>query len=452
MDYERTAGAQAGGAPASVWMRLRCRTVAGEDATPFQWAAAAADMGSQLGGFLPFRMYRTINADITLHINRLPTTSWIGLDGVHRVAADAIGQTTATDVRRVGSRRAPAVVGPHRPLGGLRHGRGGRDAENRAEVQRDKGDLVFDELDEKLAAFNAFRKSDGAAADAILGELGANDAVDRDIVLQLAGKRPLGHPERFDAAHAMAIRSLEVLDRNGARSVTTKLPGPLNAIGAYLIQLVTRFIVSNHQKSLAQNMRKLYARREANCLPDDPARHQLRRARIHADLVGEGFKKNPLGVPSFLLGGALVSSIIGGVVDGATSATGNKTGWFVIGGDAAGAVDGRQLGHHPGRGRGSTTDRADHGEAVQGALRDHRSLRQPTRRLGEAVRPDRDDHPDRRLGARADRRRHRLVLRRLVANAGGLWSTTGRVSSPSTRGRAARGSWPRPPRSRPCRC
>lgn len=196
----------------------------------------------------------------------------------------------------------------------------------------ERGDLVLDELDEKLAAFNAFRKSDGAAADAILGELGANDGVDRDIVLQLAGKRPLGHPERFDAAHAMAIRSLEVLDRNGARSVETKLPGPLNAIGGYLIQLVTRFIVSNHQKSLAQNMRKLYARREANCLPDDPARHQLRRARLHADLVGEGFKKNPLGVPSFLLGGALISSLIGGVVDGATSATGNKAGWFILGG------------------------------------------------------------------------------------------------------------------------
>ena len=195
-----------------------------------------------------------------------------------------------------------------------------------------RGDLVFDQLDEKLAAFNAFRKSDGAAADRILGELGANDGVDRDIVLELAGKRPLGHPERFDEAHAMAIRSLEVLDRNGARSVTTKLPGPLHAVGAYLIQLVTRFIVSNHQKSLADNMRRLYARREANCLPDDPARHQLRRARLHADLVGEGFRKNPLGVPSFLLGGALVSSLISGVVNGATSATGNKAGWFAIGG------------------------------------------------------------------------------------------------------------------------
>lgn len=102
MDYERTRGVQGRGAPAVVWMQLRCRTVAGEDPTPFQWAAAAADMGSQLGGFLPFHTFRTINADITLHLNRLPTTPWIGLDGVHRVAADAIGQTTASMFDEVG--------------------------------------------------------------------------------------------------------------------------------------------------------------------------------------------------------------------------------------------------------------------------------------------------------------------------------------------------------------
>ncbi len=95
MDYERTAGGIGGGAPASIWMRLRTKVVKGEEPSPFQWLAAAADMGSQLGGYLPYRTYRTINADITAHIGRLPTTPWIGMDGVHRVAADAIGQTTA---------------------------------------------------------------------------------------------------------------------------------------------------------------------------------------------------------------------------------------------------------------------------------------------------------------------------------------------------------------------
>jgi hypothetical protein len=170
--------------------------------------------------------------------------------------------------------------------------------------------LVLDELDDRLAAFNALRKSDGAQADEVLTELGATDSVDRDIVLELAGKRPLGHPARFPAAHAMAIRSLEVLDRNGARGVKTRIPGPLDPVANYFVQLVTRFIVRNHQKSLVDNMRRLYARREANCLPDDPSRHMLTRARKHAELVSEGFKRNPIGVPTFLLGGAAFSTAL----------------------------------------------------------------------------------------------------------------------------------------------
>lgn len=96
MDYRRTRGGIGTGAPASVWMRLRCRVVAGEDATPFQRLAVAADMGSQIGGYLPFAEFRTINADITVHIDRLPQSSWIGLDGEHRALPDAVGQTMAS--------------------------------------------------------------------------------------------------------------------------------------------------------------------------------------------------------------------------------------------------------------------------------------------------------------------------------------------------------------------
>jgi len=77
--------------------------------------------------------------------------------------------------------------------------------------------LLLDELDEKFAAFQVFRKSDIAAADKLLGSLGAQDDVDKDIVLELSSARPLGHPDRFEHAHSLAVRALEVLDRNGAR-------------------------------------------------------------------------------------------------------------------------------------------------------------------------------------------------------------------------------------------
>jgi len=187
------------------------------------------------------------------------------------------------------------------------------DTTTESDAPVDERNLVLDEIEERFEAFNAFRKSDGESADAILNDLGATDSVDRDIILELSAKRPLGHPERFNEAHSMAIRSLEVLDRNGARGVKVRGLGPAAPIVAWFVQLVTRFIVRNHQRTLIDNVRRLYARREANCLPDDPARRDLHRARLHANIVSEGFRRNPLGVPTFLIGGAAFSTVIGSV-------------------------------------------------------------------------------------------------------------------------------------------
>ena len=58
-------------------------------------------------------------------------------------------------------------------------------------------DEMVDEFGEKLRAFQAFRKSDSEASESILTALGAQDDVDKDIVLELSARRPLGHPERF---------------------------------------------------------------------------------------------------------------------------------------------------------------------------------------------------------------------------------------------------------------
>ena len=64
-----------------------------------------------------------------------------------------------------------------------------------SDPETQKKDLLLDELDEKFAAFQAFRKSDTAAADEILGGLGAQDDVDKRIVLELSSPAPLGHPD-----------------------------------------------------------------------------------------------------------------------------------------------------------------------------------------------------------------------------------------------------------------
>jgi hypothetical protein len=170
--------------------------------------------------------------------------------------------------------------------------------------------LVLDDLDEKFRAFQAFRKSDSTATESILDALGAQDDVDRDIVLELSSPRPLGHPERFAEAHALMVRSLEVLDRNGARGVRVSGLGPFSPVAAYLIRQVAHFIVRSYQSSVVDSVMWLYARREANAGLDDPSRAMLTRARIHMVRLAPGFKHSPLGIPTFLVGGAVLSTLL----------------------------------------------------------------------------------------------------------------------------------------------
>ena len=176
----------------------------------------------------------------------------------------------------------------------------------------DEPNLVLDELEERFSAFQLVRKTDEDAKTRALTELGATSDVDGDIILELSSEWPLGHPERFEKAHRIAVRSLEVLDRNGARGVKTQAPiGPLNHVAGFLIQLVTRFIVRQHLKRQVQHIHWLYVRREANTHLDNPFRSKLRRVRIEAERLVPTFNTNPLGVPTFIFGGAAISWLLG---------------------------------------------------------------------------------------------------------------------------------------------
>ena len=178
-----------------------------------------------------------------------------------------------------------------------------------------KGDrpLVLDELSQQLEQFRILRKgADTDATGQLLDKLGAHDPVEAQIVLELSAQRPLGHPERFTEAHILAMRSLEVLDRNGARVPPIPRIGPLKPIAEFGVQLVTRFIVRNHQADVIDAIRNLYTRRLAWCAPDDPSRMPMIRARLDAERVATTYKGNPIGVPTFLLGGAVISGAASG--------------------------------------------------------------------------------------------------------------------------------------------
>lgn len=158
----------------------------------------------------------------------------------------------------------------------------------------------------------------------LLQEIAGSGKPEQDIVSELSKVRPLWKPGEFEAAHRMVMRSLEVLDRNGARAAKLPPLGPLKPLAGFLVQLVTRWIVRNHQNDTVTAIRKLYERREANSAWDTPEHHALRRARLDVSRLESGLKSNPIGLPKVLLGGAFLSGIISGMSRFVVSALENE--------------------------------------------------------------------------------------------------------------------------------
>jgi len=85
------------GAPGrrQLWVRDRRRLVGDIELTPFVRAALAADIASPLANFGSEGL-DYINADLTLHLGRLPAGEWIGVETAHRVASDGVSVAACT--------------------------------------------------------------------------------------------------------------------------------------------------------------------------------------------------------------------------------------------------------------------------------------------------------------------------------------------------------------------
>ncbi len=275
--------------------------------------------------------------------------------------------------------------------------------------QAEEHSLIVDELAERFDQFRVLRKADPEATDRLLDEIGAHEQVDRDIVLELSATRALGQPERFRSAHELAMRSLEVLDRNGARGAKLDYVGPAEPFAQFAVQFFTRLIVRNYESDVIDAIRNLYTRRLAWCAPDDPHRHVLAQARLDAVRATPTYKRNAVGIPAFLLGGAVVSTSVGllrALFDWALATP--------LAVDRHVADPGR---HHPvhglgdpeGRGGGAATHPAHDRAAAGGAVADDRPVRKATRGPGSPVRRHR---PGGDAGRRARHPgRHRLRRR-----------------------------------------
>jgi hypothetical protein len=175
---------------------------------------------------------------------------------------------------------------------------------------RETDELLVDRID----ALRVLRADTPEAKSQILESIAGPGKTEQDIVRELSKLKPLWRPDRFEEAHRWVMRSLEVLDRNGTRGPAFKRAlGPLKPIASYVVALLIRWIVRGFQNGLITKLRKLYERREANSVWGSTEHRMLRRARINAIQVEQGFKGKQLGLPSFLLGGAILSSVFSGI-------------------------------------------------------------------------------------------------------------------------------------------
>ncbi len=79
--------------PARVWMRLRRPLLSGEQPSPLAHLAATADFGNGISAVLPFERFLFINADLTIHLWRMPHGEWIGLDSQTVIEPGGTGLT-----------------------------------------------------------------------------------------------------------------------------------------------------------------------------------------------------------------------------------------------------------------------------------------------------------------------------------------------------------------------
>jgi hypothetical protein len=77
--------------PAAAWLRFRVPLIEGEEPTPVQRVAAAADFGNGVSASLDWNTHVFINADLTIYLVRPPRGEWVGLDSRTVVETDGVG-------------------------------------------------------------------------------------------------------------------------------------------------------------------------------------------------------------------------------------------------------------------------------------------------------------------------------------------------------------------------
>lgn len=188
-------------------------------------------------------------------------------------------------------------------------------------------DLLIDQID----SLRVLRADSDEEKGRLLEQIGGKGLVEQEMVAQMSAVKPLHHPDRFEEAHRIMMRGIEVLDRNGPRPAKVPNVGPLRPVAQWLVQQVSRWIIKSHLNRLTGRICGLYEKREANSDWGSREHAMLRRARLDARRVQASASGSALGLPTFLLGGAALTSVASGLQSLARTAMDSTLGVLILG-------------------------------------------------------------------------------------------------------------------------
>src|SRR5262245_9958328 len=148
---------------------------------------------------------------------------------------------------------------------------------------------------------------DDAEIAAFLDSIEVTSPREREMLYEISRTRPLADVVAFPQAHRNMVEALESLARHGYHGTRAgQRLGPLRGVVQWGVRLVARYLVVSHIRNTVTQIRNLYGLREIQSVIGTRERLALGRAREDADRMVDALKARQLGLPTFLIGGALI--------------------------------------------------------------------------------------------------------------------------------------------------
>jgi hypothetical protein len=165
---------------------------------------------------------------------------------------------------------------------------------------------TLEEIDNPIERLKLLGENEDAIGE-YLDSIEVTSPREREMLHEISRTRPLAHPDRFPEAHRNMVESLESLARHGYHGTAAgRRLGLLRPVVRRAVTLVARYVVVSYVKEMSTQVKNLYTLREIQAVPGTDERWELRRARTDAERMVEALKRRQLGLPTFLIGGALV--------------------------------------------------------------------------------------------------------------------------------------------------